>query len=89
MVLLSAVYEEYRLIAFDTEKKFSYEEYYEKCFAKSNENVLSAVIPLDKDTEKLVETAYLAVFLYMSVFFFHCHHDIRTLPYPSQDLKGY
>ncbi len=69
MVLLSAVYEEYRLIAFDTEKKFSYEEYYEKCFAKSNENVLSAVIPLDKDTEKLVETAYLAVFLYMSVFF--------------------
>lgn len=89
MVLLSAVYEEYRLIAFDTEKKFSYEEYYEKCFAKSNENVLSAVIPLDKDTEKLVETAYLAVFLYMSVIFFHCHHDIRTLPYPSQDLKGY
>ena len=68
MVLLSAVYEKYRMIAFDTEKKFSYEEYYEKCSAKSNENVLSAVIPLDKDTEKLVETAYLAVFLYMSVF---------------------
>ena len=68
MVLLSAVYEEYRLIAFDTEREFSYEEYYEKCAAKSNENVLSAVIPLDKDAEKMVETTYLTVFLYMSVF---------------------
>ena len=67
-VLLSAVYEEYRMIAFDTEREFSYEEYYEKCAAKSNENVLSAVLPLDKDMEKMVETAYLAVFLYMSVF---------------------
>ena len=67
-VLLSAVYEEYRMIAFDTEREFSYEEYYEKCAAKSNENVLSAVMPLDKDMEKMVETAYLAVFLYMSVF---------------------
>lgn len=52
MVLLSAVYEDYRMIAFDTEREFSYEEYYEKCAAKSNENVLSAVIPLDKDAEK-------------------------------------
>ena len=68
MVLLSAVYEEYRLIAFDTEKKFSYEEYYEKCSAKSNENVLSAVIPHDKDAERLAETVYLNIFLYMSVF---------------------
>lgn len=68
MVLLSAVYEEYRMIAFDTERKFSYEEYYEKCSAKTNENVLSAVIPLDKDTERMVETSYLAIFLYMSVF---------------------
>ena len=68
MVLLSAVYEDYRMIAFDTEREFSYEEYYEKCAAKSNENVLSAVIPLDKDAEKMVETVYLAVFLYMSVF---------------------
>ena len=67
-VLLSAVYEEYRMIAFDTEREFSYEEYYEKCAAKSNENVLSAVIPLDKDAEKMVETTYLTVFLYMSVF---------------------
>ena len=68
MVLLSAVYEDYRMIAFDTEREFSYEEYYEKCAAKSNENVLSAVIPLDKDAEKMVETTYLTVFLYMSVF---------------------
>ena len=68
MVLLSAVYEDYRMIAFDTEREFSYEEYYEKCAAKSNENVLSAVIPLDKDAEKMVETTYLIVFLYMSVF---------------------
>jgi len=68
MVLLSAVYEEYRMIAFDTEKEFSYEEYYEKCSAKSNENVLSSVIPLDKDLERLGETAFLNIFLYMSVF---------------------
>lgn len=68
MVLLSAVYEKYRMIAFDTEKKFSYEEYYEKCSAKSNENVLSAVLPLDKNLEKLAETGFLDMFLYMSVF---------------------
>lgn len=66
MVLLSAVYEEYHMIAFDTEKKFSYEEYYEKCSAKSNESVSSIVT--DKDTERLTETVYLNVFLYMSVF---------------------
>ena len=68
MVLLSAVYEKYRMIAFDTAKKFSYEEYYEKCSAKSNENVLSAVLAFDKDLEKLAETGFLDMFLYMSVF---------------------
>lgn len=68
MVLLSAVYEEYRLIAFDTEMEFSYEEYYEKCSARSNESVSSIVILFDKDTEKWSETNFLNVFLYMSVF---------------------
>lgn len=68
MVLLSAVYEEYRMIAFDTEKEFSYEEYYEKCAARSNESVSSIVIFFDKDTEKWSETNFLNVFLYMSVF---------------------
>ncbi len=68
MVLLSAVYEEYRMIAFDTEREFSNEEYYEKCAAKSNENVSSIVLPIDKEQERLVETVYLTVFLYMSVF---------------------
>lgn len=68
MVLLSAVYEEYRLIAFDTEKEFSYEEYYEKCAARSNESVSSIVIFFDKDSEKWSETNFLNVFLYMSVF---------------------
>ena len=68
IVLLSAVCEEYRMIAFDTESEFSYEEYYEKCAAKSKENVLSAVIQVDKDREKLLETSFLIVFLYMSVF---------------------
>ncbi len=68
MVLLSAVYEEYRMIAFDTEREFSKEEYYEKCAAKSNENVSSIVLPIDKEQERLVETVYLTVFLYMSVF---------------------
>lgn len=68
MVLLSAVYEEYRMIAFDTEKEFSHEEYYEKCSAKSNENVSSIVLPTDKDLERLAETSFLNVFLYMSVF---------------------
>ncbi len=68
MVLLSAVYEEYRLIAFDTEMEFSYEEYYEKCSARSNESVASIVILFDKDTEKWSETNFLNVFLYMSVF---------------------
>lgn len=68
MVLLSAVYEEYRLIAFDTEKEFSYEEYYEKCSARSNESVSSIVILFDKDSEKWSETNFLNVFLYMSVF---------------------
>ncbi len=68
MVLLSTVYEEYRLIAFDTEKQFSYEEYYEKCSARSNESVASIVILFDKDTEKWSETNFLYVFLYMSVF---------------------
>lgn len=68
MVLLSAVYEEYRLIAFDTEKEFSYEEYYEKCSARSNESVSSIVIFFDKDSEKWSETNFLNVFLYMSVF---------------------
>ena len=52
MVLLSAVYEEYRLIAFDTEMEFSYEEYYEKCSARSNESVSSIVMLFDKDSEK-------------------------------------
>ena len=68
MVLLSAVYEEYRMIAFDTEREFSKEEYYEKCAAKSDENVSSIVLPIDKEQERLVETVYLTVFLYMSVF---------------------
>lgn len=68
MVLLSAVYEEYRLIAFDTEMEFSYEEYYEKCSARSNESVASIVILFDKDSEKWSETNFLNVFLYMSVF---------------------
>ena len=68
MVLLSAVYEAYHMIAFDMEKEFPYEEYYEKCSAKSNENVLSAVLPIDKDKERLRETVFLNVFLYMSVF---------------------
>ena len=68
MVLLSAVYEEYRLIAFDTEKEFSYEEYCEKCSARSNESVSSIVILFDKDSEKWSETNFLNVFLYMSVF---------------------
>lgn len=68
MVLLSAVYEEYCLIAFDTEKEFSYEEYYEKCSARSNESVSSIVIFFDKDSEKWSETNFLNVFLYMSVF---------------------
>ena len=68
MVLLSAVYEEYRLIAFDTEMEFSYEEYYEKCSARSNESVSSIVILFDKDSEKWSETNFLNVFLYMSVF---------------------
>ncbi len=68
MVLLSAVYEEYHMIAFDTEGEFSHEEYYEKCSAKSNENVSSIVLPIDKDKERLFETNFLNVFLYMSVF---------------------
>ncbi len=68
MVLLSAVYEEYRLIAFDTEMEFSYEEYYEKCSARSNESVSSIVILFDKDSEKWSETNFLNLFLYMSVF---------------------
>ncbi len=68
MVLLSAVYEEYHMIAFDTEGEFSHEEYYEKCSAKSNENVSSIVLPIDKDKERLFETNFLNIFLYMSVF---------------------
>ena len=68
MVLLSAVYEAYHMIAFDMEKEFPYEEYYEKCSAKSNENVLSAVLSIDKDKERLGETVFLNIFLYMSVF---------------------
>ena len=68
MVLLSAVYEAYHMIAFDMEKEFPYEEYYEKCSAKSNENVLSAVLSTDKDKERLGETVFLNIFLYMSVF---------------------
>ncbi len=68
MVLLSAVYEKYRMIAFDTEREFSYEEYYEKCSEKSSENVSSIVMPTDKDKERLAETRFPTVFLYMSVF---------------------
>lgn len=68
MVLLSAVYEKYRMIAFDTEREFSYEEYYEKCSEKSSENVSSIVMPIDKDQERLAETRFLTIFLYMSVF---------------------
>ncbi len=68
MVLLSAVYEEYHMIAFDTEGGFSHKEYYEKCSAKSNENVSSIVLPIDKDKERLFETNFLNIFLYMSVF---------------------
>ncbi len=61
-VLLSAVYEEYHMIAFDTEGEFSHEEYYEKCSAKSNENVSSIVLPIDKDKERLFETNFLIFF---------------------------
>lgn len=68
MVLLSAVYEEYRMIAFNTEKEFSYEEYYEKCSAKSSESVSSIVFAFDKDSERWSETNFLNVFLYLSVF---------------------
>ena len=45
MVLLSPVYNEYRMIAFDTEEKIPYEEYYEKCSEKSNENISNIVLP--------------------------------------------
>jgi len=68
MVLLSAVYDEYRMIAFDTEKKIAYEEYYEKCSAKSDENVSNIVYSFDKDMEKSTETNFLNIFLYMVAF---------------------
>lgn len=68
MVLLSVVYKEYRMIAFDTEREFSREEYYEKCSAKSNENVSSIVLPINKNSERLYETQFLNLFMYMSAF---------------------
>ena len=68
MVLLSPVYNEYRMIAFDTEEKIPYEEYYEKCSEKSNENISNIVQVFDQDDERVTETTYLTLFLYMSAF---------------------
>lgn len=66
--LLSSVYEEYRMIAFDTEEKISYEEYYEKCSEISGEYVSGIVYPFDQESERTDETSYLNIFLYMSAF---------------------
>ncbi len=68
MVLLSAVYKEYRMIAFNTEREFSHVEYYEKCSEKSSENVSNIVMAFNKDTERRLETNFLNIFLYLSVF---------------------
>ena len=68
MSLLSAVYDEYRMIAFDTEEKISFEEYYEKCSEISGEYVSGIVYPFDQVSEREDETSYLSMFLYMSAF---------------------
>ena len=68
MSLLSAVYEEYRMIAFDTEEKLDFEEYYEKCSEISGEYVSGIVYPFDQASERENETSYLHIFLYMSAF---------------------
>ena len=68
MSLLSAVYEEYRMIAFDTEEKLDFEEYYEKCSEISGEYVSGIVYPFDQASERESETSYLHIFLYMSAF---------------------
>ncbi len=68
MSLLSAVYEEYRMIAFDTEEKLDFEEYYEKCSEISGEYVSGIVYPFDQASERECETSYLHIFLYMSAF---------------------
>ena len=68
MSLLSAVYEEYRMIAFDTEEKLDFEEYCEKCSEISGEYVSGIVYPFDQASERESETSYLHIFLYMSAF---------------------
>lgn len=68
MSLLSAVYEEYRMIAFDTEEKLDFEEYYEKCSEISGEYVSGIVYPFDQASERESETSFLHIFLYMSAF---------------------
>lgn len=68
MSLLSAVYEEHRMIAFDTEEKISFEEYFKKCSEISGEYVSGIVYPFDKESEREGETSYLNIFLYMSAF---------------------
>ena len=68
ITLLSAIYEEYRAVMFDTEEKIPYAEYYGKCSEISNENVSSIVMSFDKDDERESETDFLNMFLYMSAF---------------------
>ena len=68
MSLLSAVYEEYRMIAFDTEEKLDFEEYCEKCSEISGEYVSGIVYPFDQASERESETSFLNIFLYMSAF---------------------
>jgi len=68
MALLSVVYDEYRMFAFNTEGKFSYKDYYAECSEASGENVSDIVMTYTQEIEREDETDYLNRFLYMSAF---------------------
>ncbi len=68
IALLSAVYDEYRMIVFNTDEKLDFEEYCEKCSDLSGEYVSGIVYKFDQELEREDETSYLDIFLYMSVF---------------------
>ena len=68
MSLLSVVYEENRILLFDTDEKLDYEGYCERCTEMSDENVSSIIMIFDKEEEREIETDYLIIFLYMSAF---------------------
>lgn len=66
---LSGVIDEMTVLSFDAVEGFDPQTFIDKCKAASGENLEGGISVLDKEAEGKTETAYLKIFLYITVFF--------------------